>query len=363
VAGGVGAFLNYAASSRLHPAARRAIREALEAWPLSFEEEARVLREARVLFARLIGADPGEVALVPNVTAAISAVAYGLPLSPRRRVLTNSLEFPTNRFAWMTMERLGYRVEEVEMEGPLFDESRLLDSLSGDEALVALSHVFYQSGYRVDLDSIYPAVRASGSLLFLDAYQSVGVVRVSASQADFIATGSGKWLMSIPGSGFLYVRRGVLEGMRPPFMGWMSTEDPGDVEARVYRPAPDARRLEGGFPPILGYVGVNAVLREMLRTGIGEIERRVLSLTGWLIDELSRIRGVRVVTPSDPRRRAGIVSFAGDFDPRKMGEYLASRGIVVSVRGGMVRASVHYVTSEEEVEALLSAVREFLSGV
>jgi len=353
------AFLDYAASSTLHPKAREAIFKAIENWPISLDESLKIIDNAKELFAKLINASREEIALIPNITTSVVTVINSLPLSSKTGIVTNNLEFPSNRFTWQVASRYGYKVREVIFKGIIPDEGKIVKAISSDDYLIAISHVFYQSGYRVNLKELYEVSKAKDALLFVDAYQSVGAIRVNAKLTDFLVCGSGKWLMSIPGSGFLYVSRRIIDQLRPPYRGWMSTINPKDFSAESYIPSSTASKLESGFPAIIGYIAITEVMKEILNFGLYNVESRVLSLTQWLIDELNKFKLIDIITPSIPSKRAGIISFTGKFDIQKLYNFLYNNRIKVSKRDNLIRISIHYITNEEEIQLLINYLKEF----
>lgn len=357
---GWSAFLDYASTSILHPSARENINILLSEWPIPLDDSLKILNEAKKLFSRIIGSSPNEIALVPNVSHAVATVAYSLPPSVKRRIVTNNLEFPSNRFPWKILTRHGYEVYEIIFNNLKFDKDIFTNALSEKDYMVALSHIFYQNGYRVNLKEISNIVHSRGAYLFVDAYQSIGAISVKSEYTDFLATGSGKWLMSVPGAGFLYVNRNVIDKLNPPYMGWMGMEDPAMYEADIFVPSKTASKLEAGFPSIVSYAGVVGVLREITRIGISNIERRVLSLTGWLIDELKLLKNINVLTPTNPINRGGIVSFSINNNNKRLYDFLLANKVKLSLRKGMIRVSIHYITHEREIEILLSKIKEFL---
>jgi len=354
-------YFDYAKKGPLHPKAKEAMENYIRFdIGIDEEEEVKILSEVRDLSAKLLGCRSDEIALVPSVSLAAASVAYSLPYRGKKRVITNNLEFGSNRFPWYIMSRFGYRVDVIKFD-KVVDEQKIIQSLSVDAELLAISHIFYSSGYRANITEIYDAVKAYDTYLFLDAYQSVGVVKVDAKHSDFIATGSGKWLLSTPGAGFLYVKKKILEKLIPPFQGWFSHKDIWSFSDIEYRRASSGRMLEAGYPPILDYISLHATLRELLKIGIDNIERRVRSLTTWIIDELALIKGVNLVTPRNPKKRGGIISFNIGKNTEKLYMYLLSRGYKLSLRLSNIRISVHYFTAEEDISSLITDIKTFIS--
>lgn len=353
--------MDAAGAGSLGPEARRAIDMFLRDWDkrMMLPSWLATYKRAKESFARLIGTEENSVAGVPNVSTAAGMVANALSVGPRSSVVTSDMEFPSNYYPWILCRRRGATVKVAKSRGfrvPLEELERLIDDRT---ILVTLSHVTYTSGFRHDLEKLCRLSHRLGAFVFVDAHQSAGAIRldVTESDVDFLATGSSKWLSALPGAGFLYVSPKVIEKLHTFLPGWLGSADPATVDAEEFVEADGARRFETGTPNILGYVAVGAALERLLDFGMERVEERILSLTGWLMEELDGL-GFDVVTPRERRLRAGIVSFKGSSDSGVVVSELFERGIKVSHTEAGVRVSIHYTNKEEEIEHLLKSLRE-----
>ncbi|MFQ5711868.1 MAG: aminotransferase class V-fold PLP-dependent enzyme, partial [Candidatus Geothermarchaeales archaeon] len=194
----------------------------------------------------------------------------------------------------------------------------------------------------------------------VDAYQSVGAIKVDVEEAgvDFLCTGSSKWLMGPPGAGFLYVREEVAEKLQAPIPSWLYGRDVFDLSPGGFEDLRGASKFETGTPNYLGYAGTLASIKKISQYGIENVEKRILSLTQWLIEELIKM-GLEVVTPRKRDRRAGIILFKTKVDPVKVIQGLREEGIIVWKRGGLgVRASIHYINREDEVNYFIETLKD-----
>ena len=159
--------------------------------------------------APLIGAGPGEVAMVPNVTIAqaqiLSSLAY--EQGGRDTIVMTELDFPSVRYISDELAtRLGARIVVVPSDdGVGIDEERLLAAIDERTRLVAVSHVLFRSAYVMDAARICAHAHRMGALVSLDAYHSVGVIPVDVRgmNVDFLTGGVLKWLCGGPGGCFL----------------------------------------------------------------------------------------------------------------------------------------------------------------
>lgn len=314
--------------------------------------------------APLIGAAPGTVSMLPNVTAASAAIMSSFSYAPpRNRVVMIDGEFPSVRYVYDSLAtRLGAEVVVVPSpggDGLSADESRILDSIDDRTALVAISHVLFKSAFVLDIRPIAEKCRRVGALLVLDAYQSVGTLPVSvdALGVDALVGGVLKWLCGGPGGAFLYVRPEWRRKLRPALTGWMAHPAPFDFEPPPIRQRDDAFRFLLGTPAIPALYAAREGPRIVREAGPEKIREKSLRQTSRLI-ALAEERGLACATPRDPARRGGTA--AVDFDnAREVARELNTRDIVVDYRPGVgIRLSPHFYTKDEELDGTFAAIDE-----
>jgi selenocysteine lyase/cysteine desulfurase len=321
---------------------------------------------ARAGFAGLIGADADEVAVTTSLSAGVSALFSGLRFEgDRTTIVVSDFEFPTVGQIAHAQELRGRRVVHVP-EGadttiPLEHFDAAIDERT---ALVAVTHVCYRNGSRVDLEGVIRLAHERGALVLVDAYQAAGAIPldVRALDADFLAAGTVKYLLGSAGLGFLYCRSDLIERIRPTSTGWFADEDIFRMDIHDYSPSPTARRFEHGTPPIPNIYAGLAGLELVQEIGIAETEEHVRGLTALLIDGVDELGG-RVVTPRDPEHRGPLVAVAST-DEHALVAALGSESVVTSSRDGNLRVSFHGYNSSEDVEAVLAALgrhRELLA--
>ena len=314
---------------------------------------------ARAGFAALVGADADEVAVTTSLSAGVSALFSGLRFEGERTtIVVSDFEFPTVGQIAHAQELRGRRVVHVP-EGadttiPLEHFDTAIDERT---ALVAVTHVCYRNGSRVDLEGVIRLAHERGALVLVDAYQAAGAIPldVRALDADFLAAGTVKYLLGSAGLAFLYCRNDLIERIRPTSTGWFADEDIFRMDIHDYSPSPTARRFEHGTPPIPNIYAGLAGLELVQEIGIAETEEHVRGLTALLIDGVEDLGG-RVVTPHDPGRRGPLVAVAST-DEHALVAALGAEGVVTSSRDGNLRISFHGYNSSEDVDAVLAALR------
>jgi cysteine desulfurase / selenocysteine lyase len=318
--------------------------------------------------ARLIGCQTSEIAIVENATRAWDMAFYGLPFAAGDRILTARAEYSSNVIAFLQVAaRTGAVVEVVDNDesGQLSVDDlrrRLADDIAPVK-LIAVTHVPTQGGLVNPAEEIGVAAREADVPYLLDACQSVGQLPVDVGEigCDFLSATGRKYLRGPRGTGFLYVRSNMIERMEPPFL---------DLHAATwtapdrYQIRSDARRFENWETNYATKIGLGVAVEYAMSWGLDAIEQRVTALADHLRAALDELTGVRV--HDQGRRRCGIVTFTVEEVQRR----LAQHGINVSVslveyarldlpdRGlpDLVRASIHYYNTENELQTLIDAL-------
>jgi selenocysteine lyase/cysteine desulfurase len=324
------------------------------------------LADARAAVARLIGASADEIALVPNTSVGVNVAAGGLPLRSGETVLVSDREFPANVYPWLALRDRGIRVELAPVTADGFpDEDYLVERLADPAVRVlAVSFVQFSNGYRADLDRLSAACRASGAFLVVDAIQGLGhaPLDVRDTPVDVLACGAQKWLLSPWGAGFCYVRRDLVEAMRPPTVGWMSyagTDDYTNLVRYADLLRDDARRFEVGTVPFQDALGMTVSLGLLEELTVPAVAEHVHDLGGPVL-QWAASRGVRVVSPTDPEHRSAIVCIAPP-DAREAHRRLKAAGVVCALREGAIRLSPHCYNTIDEMERVVEVLDPLVS--
>jgi selenocysteine lyase/cysteine desulfurase len=194
----------------------------------------------------VLGAAPDEIAVTASASAGLNALASALEFSaPRNKVVVSDFEFPTNAQIWHAQEPRGACVVHVPRTAdgdiPLESFARLIDDQT---QLVAVTHVCFRNGARLDIPGIVRLAHARGARVLLDCYQAVGglTVDVKKLDVDFAVGGMLKYLLGTAGIGFLYVRDSLLPTLTPTHSGWFAQEDIFAMDITANRPAPNTAR-------------------------------------------------------------------------------------------------------------------------
>ncbi len=314
----------------------------------------------RRAMAHVLRADPDEVAVTTSTTAGLNAVASALNFTGERdTVVTTTLEFPTNAQVWHAQVPRGARIVQItaDPDGTIPVE-RFGAVIDGRTKLVAITHVCFRNGVRLDAAAITALAHDRGALVMLDCYQSAGSMTVDmrALDVDFAVGGLYKYLLATAGIGFLYVRSSLATTLVPTHSGWFAQADIAAMDVTGNHPAPSARRFEAGSPPVVACYAAEAALAIVAEVGTDAIEARVRDLTGRCMDRLSDM-GWPAVTPRDDARRGAMIAVPSR-DSAGLDQALAARGIVTSHRDANLRAGFHFYNDDSDIDAFIAAMAD-----
>ena len=318
----------------------------------------------------LVGARREHMAVIENATRAWDMAVYGYPFEPGDRVITSRAEYSSNTLALMQLQRR-FGIELVliddDADGQI-DLGQLDDELARGAAMMSLTHIPTSGGLINPAEEVGELCERHGVFYVLDACQSAGHVPLDVGRikCDVLSGTGRKYLRGPRGTGFLYAGPRALEVLDPPFIDLHAADW---VTVDHYELRPDARRFENWETYFAGKVGLGAAIDYALDLGIEATSARTLELGARLRTGLDSLD--RVTVHDKGARKGGIVVFSVDgLDPATVSAQLHGQRINTSTattsrawhdlgaRGiaGVVRASVHYYNSEDEIDAVVAAV-------
>lgn len=369
------AYLNNAASGPLTRETVEAIHRALEEremlgsnWPVWIGHTV----EAAARFAQLVGSEKNEIATVPNLTTGLWAIALCLKTQRDQNIVLNDLEFPANVYPWIALKNAG-RIGEIRMvrnTGGNIEAEKFAEAIDRKTAVVPLHYASSFNGHRPETKEICKIAHENGAIVVSDAFQAVGLVPIDVKREgiDVLLSGVYKFLLGPSGIGFMYVDKNILPRFEIGIVGWGGIHS--EIQEKLSRPydystlrvAEDASRFNTGHFSVSASFGAEAALDFSLRHKVPEqFEQTQKRLVKRLIEGIGEI-GLKLQSPNRLEKLGATVSVAAK-DPEGTVSHLQKKRIIVSWRyvpgvGPGIRISPHFYNTEEEVDRLITALKQ-----
>lgn len=356
-------YLNHAAVGVLP----RRSREAIEAFVAGHAERGVLgvyttegrMPQFRERIGRFIGASGSEIAVLRNTGDGANVVALGLDWQPGDEVILAGNEFPANAIPWLALRRDGVNVRVIDATRERMTPDVLRRWITPRTRVVTVSWVSFYDGYRHDLEALADIAHAHGALFCVDAIQALGAfpLDVRSSAIDVLYAGGAKWMLSLQGVSFVYIRADLIDRLRVGVPGWRSLENMWDFLDYEQPFISDASRFEGGTPNFVGALSLERAIDVIEEAGTQQIAEHVLRLTDRLDDGL-RSLGATVHSERGDGISSGIVTFSvPGRDSIELGHALQDHGVVTTWRATGIRVAPHGYNTLDEIDRLLEIVK------
>lgn len=319
--------------------------------------------QAKAEFAKLINATPQDIGVMSCVSDIASSVASALQFpAEKNRIVVGEIDFPSLGQVWLAQQGRGARVDFVAADEhhciPVDTYAAAIDART---ALVSVSHVSYYNGFRQDIGTIARLARNQGALLFVDAYQSVGSVRIDVVRdgIDILACGAQKFLLGCPGIAFVYVNKDVANRLAPTNTGWFGRVNPFAFDIRGLDYAEGAARFDTGTPPMINAFAARAGMGMLNALDMGQVEAWLRHLSEVTLAEAAAL-GLRVASPTDLAHKSATTAVCVD-NAGAVEKQMAAAGFIVSARNDVIRIAPHFYNTEQDVVSALRALKRITS--
>lgn len=320
--------------------------------------------DLRRTLARFFGGQPGQYVLTQSTSEGVNIVLNGFPFQPGDEIVTTDLEHSGLILPVYHKARgsgLGLKIMRL-LQGrdPMEEFERLLTPRT---RLLVVSQIAYTEGRVLPVERWVKRAHEAGVAVLVDAAQSAGQIPLDleAMGADFVALSGQKWLLGPEGTGTLYLHRDWAQRLSPDRVGWAG--DLGfDMEGN-YHLKPSAAKFEIATHDPAASLALKTSLEFLESYGMAAISQRIREISQTARDGLRQIPGVTLLGPDWPEETSGLISFrVGDLHPPKVVKHLWESARIVArwipaPHPPAVRVSLHAFVTEEEVRALLEAVR------
>ncbi|QQE80511.1 aminotransferase class V-fold PLP-dependent enzyme [Alicyclobacillus sp. SO9] len=318
------------------------------------------VERAKASFARLIHADISEIGVVNSVSDATSMIASTLPHDEKNHVITTVGEFPTVGHVWHAHQhRNRIALDFVNSDDGFYTPALFESVMRPTTALLSVHHVAYYNGAKQNLKELAKFAHAHDSLLFVDAYQSMGTcdINVKELDIDILVTGNLKYLLGIPGIAFIYVRKSVAEQLEPTMTGWFARVNPFYFDSTHFDYGEGARRFNTGTPPVLAAFAARGGMDLIYEVGLKRIEQRIDELSAHTVAGV-KARGLNLASPETiPHKGASTAIRVSDS--HDVETFLMRKNIIASARGDVIRLAPHFYSKEADIDSALDAVLEW----
>lgn len=355
-------YLNTAAVGLASRDLARTYHDAIDEWVtvgLDFARGEQAANDARVRAARLMGADPADVALIPSLSSAAGLVTAQFGTAARGdNVVIGEREYSSNHFPWRQLERKGYDVRQVPFRHGGLDPADVELCVDGRTRLVAFSGVQSATGHRSDVAAISSVAREVGAIVFVDGSQMVGAVAVAEAlrHVDVLATTDHKFLLNAGrGMGYCFLSRAVQERFTPINAGWRAGADPF---ASFYGPTMELSTTASRFDSSISWLaafGNRTSLGVFDQFGPDTVYSRNRDLEELLRGALSGAGWAPVALPAENRSTILRVPL-GDLEPARLVHALSEQRVIASARDGALRFSVHLYNHEDDIDELVKVL-------
>ena len=367
-------YLNAASYSplplRTQDAGRAAVGRKGTPWTLDAAFANDQHERARVAAARLINADPADMALIPSVSYGVATAAKNLTIDRGTRVIVLENDHSSPVLEWQTRaDAQGFAIETVRRPDDGDWTSAVLAAIERSGAppvsLASISSVHWSDGGLIDIEKVGAALRQRGASFLVDATHSTGVLMMDVRRLDpdFVIFPTYKWLLGPYGRAFLYIARRHQGGipLEQTSFGRRDVRAENEVYFADVSYVPDARRFDMGERDHFISMEMASIGMEMMvEWGASAVEQRLLMLTERIAEEL---RGIGVSVP-ERRLRAPHILSLGFKQGMPMGlvEGLATEGVYVAARLGRMRISPHVYNDEADADRFVAALARRLRG-
>jgi cysteine desulfurase / selenocysteine lyase len=361
-------YLNLAGQSPMPKVAVRAIQAAIELkkFPHRIPDTAffDVPNRLRASIAKLIGAQPEDIALTSGASTGMSAVAYGLNWRAGDEILTAIREFPLQYATWKPMEeREGLKLNIVSPRDHFLTADDVIAALTPKTRLVSISLVRFDNGVLLDAARVAAACHAQGALLLLDASQACGAVPINVQTlgVDFLVSAGYKFLLGPFGTGFFWAKPEHVANMRPGPFYWMAAKGVDNFASMDFAnpiPAPSGKRWDvAETANYFNHAALDASVEFVLQAGPEIVRAHNHNLIELLYARLPKDRCVPA-SPLDPAQRGPYACFAARAPEKTAALYdrLRKENIIVSLREGSIRVSPYLFNTERDIDRLISVI-------
>ncbi len=315
------------------------------------------VKSAKERLSRLLNANIDEIAWIDNVSNALNVLANGIIWNHGDQIILNDLEFPSNVYPFLNLQKQGVEILFARSENGVIDLAQIEKLVSNKTKLISISLVQFLTGYKANIKAIGDFCRERNILFSVDGIQGAGVVQIDVKDCsvDFFTGGSQKWLMGLQGLSYFYISQNLLNKLEQKFVGWTSVKNAWSLLEYDLSLIDSAERFQNGTNSRIGIIALDASLSLFEEIGYSKIEDQILNNSQYLMKRLEEIGFELVLKDVQRQNLAGIITFKHKAADKIFNE-LKRTNIIISLREGMIRISPHFYNNEEDLDLLIVAL-------
>ena len=359
------AYFNTAATSLGSTILGNALSDCVSDWTengFDFVRGEEAGERSRSLFAKIIGANVDDIALIPSVSSAAGLIASQFEKAKSgENIIIGEREYSSNHFPWKLLGQKGYQIRQIPFRNGGLEPEDIKASMDGGTRLVAFSAVQTASGHRSDISSIAAIAKQNDAITFVDGSQMAGALPVAPylDSIDVFSTPNHKFLLNAGrGMGYCYFHKNIQSKIIPTSAGWKAGAVPFDSFFGPDMHLSDTASRFDNSISWLAAIGDEASLSVFDLVGIDAIYNWNAALIRYLLDKLIATRWLPVESPQV--NRSTIVGIPiGEKDPARLLQYSKKEGIACSIRDGNLRISVHFYNNYDDIDHLVSSLEKY----
>ena len=316
--------------------------------------------EARSALAKLLGANPSEIAFTKNTTDGLNIAAHGFDLKPGDNIVLTDMEHLANVWVWKHWEKKGVEIRFARHRAGRLPLEAFREQIDRRTRVVSTAYVTYGNGYRVNLPELGKMCRENDVKLVADGVQAAGILATPLCElgADVVAIGGHKGLFGLTGSGIVYCRGALVNALQTPFIREPSASSSAEARTNAnsqFDYVSVAHRFEGGNPNFLGVRVLQRGAEFLQSIGLQHIEARIRELSGVCL-KLVKNAGLKSETPEAWEERSHIVNVLVPDASNVMAHLRDRHRIVTNVKDGALRISMSFFNTEDDLEKAVRAI-------
>lgn len=328
----------------------------------NYQAVINTLNESKKYLCKMLNCAEDRIAFLDNTSNGMNLLAQGLNWKKGDGILLNDIEFPANVYPFLNLQSQGVEIDFVKAENGIVTADDIIRAVKPNTKLISVSFVQFLSGYRIDLEKIGSFCKEREIIFSVDAIQGLGAFTLDILRCkfDFISCGTSKWLLGMQGLAFIFCSKQLQERINPKYVGWTSVENAWNILNYDLQLKKTADAFQTGTLNSLGIFGLLPSLKLFWDFGYQNVENRILENAEYFNKKLLEINIHPVLENCGSKNLSGVTSFRHE-KAKFILEELMRREIYCSVREGMVRLSPHFFNTLEEIDRVVSTIKNILN--